>query len=149
MAKIRLTKIFRFEMAHALWNYDGKCRNIHGHSYRLEVTVIGEPMNNPGHPKDGMVMDFGDLKRIVNEYIIDRHDHFLTINANSPHNEVEYEKFGFELIQRKQYQPTSENMVLEFVEILKTHLPKHIKLYSLRLYETADSYAEWNADDNE
>ncbi|HQQ12325.1 MAG TPA: 6-carboxytetrahydropterin synthase, partial [Bacteroidales bacterium] len=65
MSKIRITKEFKFEMAHALLGYDGPCRNVHGHSYELIVTVIGEPIAETGHVKLGMVMDFGDLKRIV------------------------------------------------------------------------------------
>ena len=65
MSKIRLTKEFRFEMAHALWDYDGLCRNIHGHSYILAVTVIGVPNEDRNSPTYGMVMHFGDLKRIV------------------------------------------------------------------------------------
>ena len=65
MPKIRITKRFHFEMAHTLFEYDGLCRNIHGHSYYLEVTVTGEPRNEPGHPKDGMVIDFGELKNLV------------------------------------------------------------------------------------
>jgi 6-pyruvoyltetrahydropterin/6-carboxytetrahydropterin synthase len=51
MAKIRLTKEFNFEMAHALWNYDGLCKNIHGHSYKLLVTVIGEAITDKKNPK--------------------------------------------------------------------------------------------------
>ena len=70
MARIRLTKEFSFESAHALEGYDGKCRHIHGHSYRLYVTIIGEPISDSVNPKYGMVMDFGDLKNIVNEEII-------------------------------------------------------------------------------
>ncbi|HSO85026.1 MAG TPA: 6-carboxytetrahydropterin synthase, partial [Draconibacterium sp.] len=65
MPKIRVTKRFHFEMAHTLYEYDGLCRNIHGHSYYLEVTLIGEPRNEPKHPKDGMVLDFGEIKEIV------------------------------------------------------------------------------------
>ncbi len=64
---IRITKEFRFEMAHALWNYDGLCRNLHGHSYILRVTVKGQPIADSNHPKFGMVMDFGDLKAIVKD----------------------------------------------------------------------------------
>ncbi len=149
MPKIRLTKIFEFEMAHALWNYDGKCKNIHGHTFKLEVTVIGEPINDPGSPKNGMVIDFGDLKKIIKQHIVDKHDHYLTINQNSPHNNLDYENAGFELINRKNYQPTSENLVIEFVDIIKKQLPKNIKLLSVKLWETANSYAEWNALDNE
>ena len=62
MTKVRVTKQFNFEAAHALWNYDGKCKNIHGHTYKLFVTVIGKPINNNKDPKHGMVIDFGDLK---------------------------------------------------------------------------------------
>ena len=65
MAVIRLTKEFSFEMAHTLDGYDGPCREIHGHSYRLFVTVKGRPKDDPSDSKCGMVIDFGDLKRIV------------------------------------------------------------------------------------
>jgi len=72
MPKVRVTKEFRFEMAHALWNYDGKCANIHGHSYILQVTVIGEPISDENSPKYGMLIDFGDLKKIVNDAIVNK-----------------------------------------------------------------------------
>ena len=83
MAKIRLTKHFSFEAAHALHNYDGKCSRLHGHSYQLYVTVIGEPVSDPSSPKLGMVMDFGLLKKIVGEEIIDHYDHSVVLNENA------------------------------------------------------------------
>lgn len=64
MAVIRLTKEFSFEAAHALDGYDGPCREIHGHSYRLFVTVKGCPADDDTNPKCGMVMDFGVLKAL-------------------------------------------------------------------------------------
>ncbi|HDQ16398.1 MAG TPA: 6-carboxytetrahydropterin synthase [Bacteroidetes bacterium] len=149
MAKIRITKEFQFEMAHALWNYDGKCKNIHGHTYIMYVTVSGEPIDDPQNPKNGMVMDFGDLKKIVKENIIDTHDHFLAINKNSPHNEIKFEDYNIDQIQRKNYQPTCENMVVEFAEIIKSKLPENIYLESVKLYETQTSSAEWFAIENE
>ena len=76
MATIRLTKEFSFEAAHALDGYDGPCREIHGHSYRLFVTVKGRPSTTEGDPKCGMVLDFGVLKRIVHEEIVARFDHW-------------------------------------------------------------------------
>ena len=79
MAVIRLTKEFSFEAAHALDGYDGPCREIHGHSYRLFVTVAGRPVADPENPKYGMVMDFGVLKRIVNEQIVSRFDHAFVL----------------------------------------------------------------------
>ncbi len=65
MSTIRITKQFNFETGHALYGYDGKCRNVHGHSYKLSVTVIGTPITDTAHVKLGMVIDFGDLKKIV------------------------------------------------------------------------------------
>ena len=82
MTKIRITKEFVFDMAHALSNYDGKCKNIHGHTYKLFVTLIGIPCEDCSSPKNGMVLDFGDLKNIVKIPIVDVFDHALVVPAN-------------------------------------------------------------------
>ena len=78
MSNIRITKQFSFETGHALYGYDGKCRNVHGHSYKLSVTVIGTPISDSNNVKFGMVIDFGDLKRIVKSEIVDVFDHART-----------------------------------------------------------------------
>ncbi len=148
MAKIRITKEFQFEMAHALWNYDGKCKNIHGHTYRLFVSVLGEPLNDPNDHKNGMVMDFGNLKKIIKQEIFDKHDHFVALNANSPHSKINFSDFDVKNVQLKNYQPTCENMVVEFVELVRKHLPPQVELVMLRLYETQTSFAEWRKEDN-
>jgi len=148
MSKIRITKEFQFEMAHALWNYDGKCKNIHGHTYILYVSLLGEPINDDKNPKNGMVMDFGNLKKIVNEEIIDKHDHYVAVNGISPHANINFKDFNIDLIQLKNYQPSCENMVIEFVDIIKSKLPEKIELVMLRLYETKTSFAEWRIEDN-
>jgi 6-pyruvoyltetrahydropterin/6-carboxytetrahydropterin synthase len=83
MRKVRLSKEFRFEMGHALLNYDGLCRHIHGHSYKLIITVHGEPVEDKLHPKMGMVMDFSDLKAAVKKPIVDHFDHSLVINKDA------------------------------------------------------------------
>ena len=70
MSFIRITKLFSFETGHALYGYDGKCKNVHGHSYKLSVTVIGKPISNNTNVKYGMVIDFGDLKKIVKGALI-------------------------------------------------------------------------------
>ncbi len=88
MAKIRITKRFHFEMAHALYAYEGLCRNIHGHSYNLEVTVTGEAGQRPGDPCDGMVIDFHVLKNLVKTHITDRFDHALMINSLVPESQA-------------------------------------------------------------
>jgi 6-pyruvoyltetrahydropterin/6-carboxytetrahydropterin synthase len=149
MSSIRITKQFSFETGHALYGYDGKCRNVHGHSYKLSVTVIGEPIADSSHVKFGMVIDFSDLKKIVKEEIVDVFDHATVFNKNTPHVELakELSDRGHSVLL-VDYQPTSEMMVIDFAEKIKQRLPKQTQLFSLRLQETATSYAEWFASDN-
>lgn len=148
MQTIRLTKEFKFEMAHALKGYDGLCRNIHGHSYELLVTVTGIPEADTTSTKLGMIMDFGDLKKIVRKSIIDEFDHALVLNRESADDfNVDAEMFGRTILV--DYQPTSENMLIDFVGRLATRLPANVKLHHLLLRETVTSYAEWFASDNE
>jgi 6-pyruvoyltetrahydropterin/6-carboxytetrahydropterin synthase len=91
MSNIRITKQFNFETGHALYGYDGKCKNVHGHSYKLSVTVIGKPITDKMNVKFGMVIDFGDLKKIVKEQIVDVFDHATVFNKNTPHIELAHE----------------------------------------------------------
>lgn len=149
MAKIRLTKEFRFEMAHALWNYDGLCRNIHGHSYILQVTVIGEPITDPANPKLGMVMDFGDLKQIVNREIVKPLDHAIVMSEKVPANQIKNLAEITDRVLVVNYQPTCENLLVDFAQRIKGLLPDGVSLFSLKLHETGNSFAEWYADDNQ
>jgi 6-pyruvoyltetrahydropterin/6-carboxytetrahydropterin synthase len=148
MAVIRVTKEFRFEMAHALWNYDGPCRNVHGHSYILYVTLAGQPLNNPDEPRNGMVIDFGDLKKIVKKNIVDRFDHSLMVSGFAPVETVEVYKKHFGNVIVSPYQPTCENLVADIAAIISSRIPDGISLHSVKLYETATSFAEWHASDN-
>ena len=149
MSKIRITKQFNFETGHALYGYDGKCKNVHGHSYKLSVTVIGRPITDTNNVKYGMVIDFGDLKKIVKEQIVDVFDHATVFNKNTPHIELanELQSRGHDVIL-VDYQPTSENMVIDFSNKIKNLLPENIELHSLKLQETETSFAEWYAADN-
>lgn len=146
---IRITKVFYFETAHALFGYDGKCKNIHGHSYKLFITVKGNPNEDTESSKLGMVMDFGDLKKIVEREVVNVFDHAVLLNENSPHK-----KLGEKLLEEGQkvvftpYQPSCENMILHIVKKVKSQLPENIKLVSVRLHETENSYGEWLAEDN-
>lgn len=148
MAIIRLTKEFTFEAAHALEGYDGPCREIHGHSYRLFVTVKGRPSADEADPKCGMVLDFGLLKRIVQEEIVSHFDHALVLRntADTALREVLRERFRN--IVEVAYQPTCEHMLADFADRIRRRLPAGVTLHSLRLHETATSYAEWFAEDN-
>lgn len=147
MAKVRLTKTFTFEAAHALLNYAGKCRNIHGHSYKLEVTVIGTPRQEKGHPEDGLVMDFGDLKKIVNANVVDEFDHTLIMKNEYDSELTDQLSANFERMLYVDYQPTCENMINDMASRISSALPQGVALHHLILHETATSYAEWYAED--
>lgn len=149
MSLIRITKQFSFETGHALYGYDGKCKNVHGHSYKLSVTVIGKPITDNTNVKFGMVIDFTDLKKIVREEIVDVFDHATVFNQNTPHIELAKElKSRDHHVILVDYQPTSENMVIDFAQKISNRLPKNIQLHSLKLQETESSFAEWFASDN-
>jgi 6-pyruvoyltetrahydropterin/6-carboxytetrahydropterin synthase len=149
MNTIRITKQFSFETGHALYGYDGKCKNVHGHSYKLSVTVSGKPITDNTNVKFGMVIDFSDLKKIVKEEIVDLFDHATVFNKNTPHVEL-----AKELMDRDHhvllvdYQPTSEMMVIDFAQKIKNRLPEKIHLHSIKLSETETSFAEWYASEN-
>lgn len=148
MSTIRITKSFTFETGHALYGYDGLCKNVHGHSYKLDVTVIGTPIQESTHVKYGMVIDFKDLKKIVKGEIVDVFDHATVFNQNTPHVALAktLEASGHKVIL-VDYQPTSEEMIIDFAAKINARLPKGIALHHLRLQETASSYAEWYAAD--
>jgi 6-pyruvoyltetrahydropterin/6-carboxytetrahydropterin synthase len=148
MAIIRVTKEFRFEMAHVLQNYDGPCRNVHGHSYVLYVTLSGKPVDDTDRGNNGMVIDFGELKKIVEQEITEKFDHSIVVAGYMPAEKLaEYKKL-FENIIITPYQPTCENLVAGFADVLLDKFPEGVTLHSLKLYETATAFAEWYASDN-
>lgn len=147
-----ITKKFEFECSHLLNNHKGACRNLHGHSYKLEVTIAGEPIVDISHPAYGMLIDFKDLKRIVDIYIIDQFDHAYVYNSNigkcsASHRVAEVCEL-FDMKRVCMYnEPTCENMAKLFFTMLDDAFNKHqifnFKLYKIKLYETAGSFAEY------
>ena len=148
MKKIRVTKVFTFDMAHALFGYDGPCKNIHGHTYRLSVTLIGEQILEENNPKEGMVIDFTDFKRIVKENVIDVFDHTLVLKNDTPHSKIKGLSDNFERIIYSPYQPSCENLLLDMLDRIQNHLPGNVEIKNVRLEETPSSYAEWFKEDN-
>lgn len=146
--KVRVTKKFTFDMAHALYGYDGPCKNIHGHTYHLSVTLMGAPIMDSGDVKLGMVIDFGDLKKIVKEQIINIYDHALVLNEQAPYSKSEVIANEFEKVILVPFQPTCENLLLHFVDAIKNLFPASVKMVSIRLDETPTSFAEWFLSDN-
>lgn len=145
MNVIRLTREFSFEMSHALTGYDGPCSQLHGHSYRLFVTVRGVPSAVKGDPKQGMVMDFGVLKRIVGDLVVDKFDHTLLLREGEAAAAI---GAYFDRVITVPFQPTCENLIAWVADIIAPALPAGVELFSLRLHETANSFAEWFAEDN-
>lgn len=143
---IRITKKFRFELSHALSGHKGACRNVHGHSYQLSVTIAGKPIADPTDAADGMVMDFAQLSEIVKTNILEVFDHALALNR------TDAKRFpGIDESTRVVYlpfAPTCEMLLIHFCKIISAHLPEPVKLHAVRLDETATSYAEWHCDDN-
>lgn len=146
---IRITREFSFEMAHVLKDYDGPCRNVHGHSYRLFVTLSGTPLKNEKSPRNGMVIDFSELKTLVIKEIISRFDHSVVVSSNYDSEKLEMMKKTFGNTVIVDYQPTCENLVSDFAGRLRNRMPEGTMLHSIKLYETANSYAEWFAADND
>ena len=138
--KLRLTKQFDFQMAHTLSAYPGKCRNIHGHNYRLFVTVENEKECEKSIQTDydnGMLMDFTALKSLVENEIIEVFDHAFVVPQDSPYASIENTK---KIVLP--FQPTCENLLLYFAKLLNDKLPEGVRLHSLKLHETETSFAE-------
>ncbi len=138
---LRVTKIFRFETAHAISGYQGSCRHIHGHSYVLHVTVEPTQLLNNYLPAPGFVIDFKQLKQVVQQAVVDRFDHCIILSED-------YLKENPQLRSLPNLdvwgaEPTAENILLYIKDKLKVSLPQEIRLHQLKLYETVDSYAEW------
>jgi 6-pyruvoyltetrahydropterin/6-carboxytetrahydropterin synthase len=142
---VRVTKRFTFELAHALYNYDGNCKFLHGHSYKMYVSLKGQVKADIGNPKDGMVCDFSILKKIVNEKVVDIYDHALVLNENDK-NKDQYLNLNKRTIIFP-VQPTCENLMIHFKNEIEQALPKELSLAKITLYETEGSYAEWDVND--
>jgi 6-pyruvoyltetrahydropterin/6-carboxytetrahydropterin synthase len=145
MSKIRISKQFDFEAAHALEGYHGKCKDIHGHSYHLRITVLGEVSLDAPDVEGSMVMDFTDLKKIVKSEVVDQFDHMLILKEDSRFRGIEA---NHDRVLYVPYQPTCENMLVDIVNRIKDKMPAHVQLHNAFLRETPRSYAEWFAEDN-
>lgn len=142
---LHVTKIFRFETAHAIHGYAGHCKNIHGHSYVLHVTVALANHTNDYLPSPGFIYDFKELKQLVNKTVISQFDHRLLLSEAylSEHPAVAES----ENLTVWKAEPTAENILLFIRNELQRELPETVVLYKLKIYETSDSYAEWENDD--
>lgn len=141
---ISITKIFRFETAHVIYGYDGPCAHIHGHSYELHVKVAARENENGYIPGTGIIIDFKELKSIVQSAIIKKLDHKLVLSkeylAHTTNHFMDQEVVVFEA------EPTAENILIYIRNEIQNLFPSTVRLQKLTLWETKDSYAEWIAD---
>lgn len=138
---LQVTKIFHFEMSHAIHGYAGACKNIHGHSYELHVTVVSVNDVNEYIPAPGFVIDFKEIKKIVGTTVTEIFDHKLILSRDFLHDHPSFS--SQENLVTWSFEPSAENMLLHIKQIMCKKLPPGLKLVHLKLYETKDSYAEW------
>ena len=134
---ITVTKTIRFDAAHVLTNHQGLCKNLHGHTYRVDVSVA----QGSGDTRD-MVIDFKDLKRIASEVVCERFDHAFIYNTESAgEREIAavVEKNGMRTVAIP-FRSTAENLAKLFFGELKARIPG---LSAVKVWETADSCAEY------
>ena len=140
---ISITKIFRFEAAHAIHHYPGKCAHIHGHSYELHVTVQAKQPVDHFIEGLGIIIDFKELKALVQNDVIKIVDHKIILSKAYLAGTTN--KFSNDELVVFDVEPTAENLLLFLHRKITTVLPEHVRLHSLKLWETRDSYAEWLA----
>ncbi|MHC1623161.1 MAG: 6-carboxytetrahydropterin synthase QueD [Candidatus Methanospirareceae archaeon] len=130
----RVSRRFEFDSAHRLLGYSGPCANLHGHHYVVDVTVVGDELSELG-----MLIDFGDLKKVVWEWLEANWDHNTLLNP--------YDSLLGRVGKAKAMNasnPTAENMGRELFEALKERMPEGVVLENIRLYETPDCWVEYN-----
>lgn len=133
---ISITKEFTFEMAHRISNHPADCQHIHGHSYRLFVTVSADEIQD-----NDMLIDFKDLKRIVKDQVLTKFDHALVLKRNEENSKIA-ESVGTKLFWME-YEPTVERLIDFIRQEIQASLEKPVFLKRLKLYETASSFGEW------
>lgn len=139
---LSLTKVFHFETGHALNEYEGACKNIHGHSYELRVSVTTSNQSDNFLPAPGFIIDFKEIKKIVTQKIVDHLDHKLILSNAYLQKYPEFN--GLENLIIWDFEPSAENILLFIKNTLFNEFPKEIKLRKLLLYETKSSFVEWN-----
>lgn len=138
---LKVTKIFRFELAHAIHGYNGLCKNIHGHSYILHVTVGAHTKSDEYLPSTGFIIDFKDLKRIIRDAVVTPFDHGLILSEEYLKHHPEMSKM--ENLHVWKMEPSVENILLYIKHQISSKFPEGVLLVKLKLYETNDSYAEF------
>lgn len=144
--KMEITRRLEFDAGHRIPNHEGQCRHIHGHRYVIEVTLLGDVLNHQGYADDGMVLDFGDIKKLTNELIVSKWDHAFLV-AKEDESLVNFlgSIQGHKTVVLDVI-PTVENLAQTAFSILepvfKNNFSGRLNLSRLRLYETPNCWAD-------
>lgn len=147
---MRITRRLEFDAGHRIPDHASQCKHLHGHRYVIEITLTGDIIQAEGNPANGMVMDFGDIKRIAKAHLVDQWDHaFLAYRGDAP-----IVDFLASLPDHKTVLldavPTAENLVIIAFRILDAQYSdsfgNHLRLERVRLYETPNCWADATRD---
>lgn len=147
---LKITKEFEFDVAHFLPNHQGLCANIHGHTYKLHVSLVGIKSETKKDTEEGMLLDFSRIKEIVKNGIVNKLDHAFLIGNTENKLEKEVKNFllsnNFKIYNignRTTAENISEHIFKKIDQILKEN-NVNIKLNSVKLWETPTSFAEYS-----
>lgn len=150
---MKISKLIEWDMGHRVTNHKSKCRNLHGHRYKVEICLEGDVINRIGSSGEGMVMDFEDVKRIANQYLFNALDHSFMV--------WEKDKLLVNFFKKNKtlkhilvpFVPTSEHIAKWIFSLLdkrfKDKYKTGLKLYSVQLWETPASMSLFTRKDLE
>ena len=145
-SNISITRRLEFDSGHRIPNHDGQCRHLHGHRYAIEVTLTGEVADHPGKADDGMVLDFGDIKRLTNQYVVEPWDHAFLVAREDEALVAFLASLPNHKTVIMEHVPTVENLANTAFAILQPVFNKafggRLELSAVRLYETPNCWAD-------
>jgi 6-pyruvoyltetrahydropterin/6-carboxytetrahydropterin synthase len=145
-SNISITRRLEFDSGHRIPNHDGQCRHLHGHRYAIEITLTGEAADHPGKADDGMVLDFGDIKRLANQYVVEPWDHAFLVAKEDEKLVAFLSSLPNHKTVIMEHVPTVENLANAAFAILQPVFNKafdgRLELSAVRLYETPNCWAD-------
>ena len=145
-SNISITRRLEFDSGHRIPNHDGQCRHLHGHRYAIEVTLTGEVADHPGKADDGMVLDFGDIKRLTNQYVVEPWDHAFLVAREDEALVAFLASLPNHKTVIMEHVPTVENLATTAFAILQPVFNQafggRLQLSAVRLYETPNCWAD-------
>jgi 6-pyruvoyltetrahydropterin/6-carboxytetrahydropterin synthase len=148
---MRVSKTVTFDAAHRITLHKGKCKNLHGHTYKMEVILEGGLVAEDGASDLGMVVDFGEVNKILKEKIVEVYDHSTMIWKEDkllyPISKKLAEEEGMN-IQIMDFPSTAENMAVYFYYTIASALPKGVSLYEVKIWETPNAFASYKGEED-